>query len=70
MERLLVTGTNEDLAGSLNAKGWAVHEEPTAIVADRYRRDLSNPFPPRPAGSQPSEPPWLDTIFLSAHQPA
>ncbi len=70
MERLLVTGTNEDLAGFLNAKGWDVHEEPTAIVADRYRRDLSNPFPPRPAGSQPSEPPWLDTIFLSAHQPA
>ncbi len=70
MAKLLVTGTNEDLAGFLNAKGWDLREEPTATIADRYKRDLSNPSPPRPAGSQPSEPPWLDTIFLSAHQPA
>ncbi len=31
MEGLLVTGTNEDFAGFLNAKGWDVHEEPAAI---------------------------------------
>jgi len=69
MESLLASGESNDVAASLRAKGWIAEEEPTAIVADRYGRDLSDPLPAGP-DAHASEPPWLDTVFLRAHRPA
>jgi methyltransferase (TIGR00027 family) len=69
MEGLLANGDSSDVAASLSAKGWIADEEQTAIVADRYGRDLGDPLPDGP-DPRPSEPPWLDTVFLRARQPA
>lgn len=69
MESLLAGGDG-DLAASLRARGWRAYEETTATLAARYGRDLSDPFPSASSGSSgASEPPWLDTIFLSARLP-
>lgn len=68
MRTLLADASSDDVAAILRAQGWEADEEPAAAVADRYGRDLSDPFPARPGGAQGSEPPWLDTIFLSARQ--
>jgi hypothetical protein len=35
-------------------------------VADRYERDLADPFAGDGARAAAAEPPWLDTVFLSA----
>jgi methyltransferase (TIGR00027 family) len=65
MECLLASGEAGDLAGFLREREWLVVEAPTTELAERYGRDLSDPF--GSAGdSGPAEPPWLDTMFLSA----
>ncbi|MGI8749525.1 MAG: SAM-dependent methyltransferase [Thermoleophilaceae bacterium] len=67
MESLLARGDGDDLAVSLRTKGWEVDEQPTTTLADRYGRDLSDPFAGAPHSSfRAPEPPWLDTIFLTA----
>ncbi len=70
MQSLLVGGEGDDLAALLRAKGWEVKEEPTTKLADRYGRDLTDPFTDALTTSEASEPPWLDTIFLSARLPS
>ncbi len=69
MESLLAGGNGEDPAASLRARGWRAYEETTATLAARYGRDLSDPFAASPGGGPASEPPWLDTIFLTARLP-
>jgi len=69
MESLMASGEGEDLGAFLRTRGWEVEEEPTTTLADRYGRDLSDPFAAAAAGSA-SEPPWLETMFLSARLPA
>lgn len=68
MEGLLAQGDGADASAVLTAQGWEVHEEPTARLAERHGRDLSDPF--SGGGSESSEPPWLDTVFLTARLPA
>jgi methyltransferase (TIGR00027 family) len=70
METLLASGEALDLAGLLRSSGWEVEEEPTTAVAERYGRDLSDPFAAAGAEAASSEPPWLDTVFLRAELPA
>jgi methyltransferase (TIGR00027 family) len=64
MDRLLAGGDAEDLAGFLAGSGWAVEVEPVKALASRYGRDLSDPF----GGDDDitAEPPWLETVFVSA----
>jgi methyltransferase (TIGR00027 family) len=69
IERLLAGGDADDLGGLLSAGGWEVEEQPTASIAERYLRDLSDPFATPDDGSRASEPPWLDTVFLTARLP-
>lgn len=66
MESLLAKGKGHDLAALLKATGWEVGEESTTEIADRYGRDLSDPFGNALKSPQASEPPWLDTEFLTA----
>ncbi len=65
MDRLLACGAGPDLAGVLRRGGWTVHEQPARALAERYGRDLDDPF----AGDhdRASEPPWLDTVFTTAN---
>jgi methyltransferase (TIGR00027 family) len=66
MQTLLAGGEGEDLAALLRAEGWEVDEAPTALLAARYGRDLRDPFASDTEDSPAPEPPWLDTVFLSA----
>lgn len=68
MESLMSKGEGGDVATGLRAKGWQVDEEPAAALGARHGRDLSDPFATE--GSETSEPPWLDTVFLTARLPA
>jgi methyltransferase (TIGR00027 family) len=67
MDRLMAGGPEQDIAGALRERGWAVEEEPVAAVAERYGRDLADPFA-GPAAAPAAEPPWLDTVFLAARR--
>jgi O-methyltransferase involved in polyketide biosynthesis len=65
MTSLLAAGKGHDLGAFLRARTWEVNQELTATLADRYGRDLSDPFAAAPA----PEPPWLATVFLTARLP-
>jgi methyltransferase (TIGR00027 family) len=69
MQSLLARGEGSDLGALLRTKGWEADEEPTTALADRYGRDLSDPFATAAENSPAPEPPWLDTVFLSARLP-
>ena len=64
MDRLLAGGDAADLEGFLARSGWAVDVEPVKALASRYGRDLTDPF----GGDDEitAEPPWLETVFISA----
>ncbi|MGI8622890.1 MAG: SAM-dependent methyltransferase [Solirubrobacteraceae bacterium] len=66
MQSLLASGEGEDLAALLRSSGWRTDETPGTALADRYGRDLSDPFADTPDRSPATEPPWLNTMFLSA----
>lgn len=66
MESLFEGGDSSDLAAVLEAEGWKTLEESTTTVARRYGRDLGNPFSATGVASPAGEPPWLDTLFLTA----
>jgi O-methyltransferase involved in polyketide biosynthesis len=67
MTQLMAAGDGAGLADSLGAQGWEVEETRVTDVAQRYGRDLGDPFAgPDAAGS--GEPPWLDTAFLTARR--
>jgi methyltransferase (TIGR00027 family) len=66
MRGLLAPGGGDDLVGALRAQGWEAGEQSTSTLADRYGRDLSDPFPDTAGGTEAAEPPWLDTVFLTA----
>lgn len=65
MSELIAGGEADDLATTLREAGWATRESTTGELAARYGRDLSDPFAPDGGGGS-AEPPWLDTVFLSA----
>lgn len=67
MESLLARGEAQDLRGFLVALSWKVAEESVSTLAERYGRDLSDPFPSGSESQTEAEPPWLDTMFLTAH---
>jgi methyltransferase (TIGR00027 family) len=69
MDRLMTAEARADIGDWLGSRSWTVEEVATDAVAARYGRDLGDPFRDRaePAGSaQDAEPPWLDTVFLTA----
>lgn len=66
MTTLIAAGDAGDLARVVRDLGWEALEESAADLAGRYGRDLSDPFG---AGGGAAEPPWLDTVFLSARLP-
>lgn len=47
--------------------GWAAEQLGVAVLAERYARDLGDPFAGGAAGG--AEPPWLDTAFVTARRP-
>lgn len=62
MESLLVgAGRVEALAADLAARSWEVETHSVEALAERYGRDLSDPF-----GLSGSGPPWLQTAFVQA----
>jgi methyltransferase (TIGR00027 family) len=68
MDELLVEKTaGADLAELLEQRGWAAEAADVATVAERYRRDLSDPFASGDAGPA-SAPPWLETEFTRARK--
>ncbi len=66
MQSLITEGEGEDLAALLRAHGWRADEWPSAALADQYGRDLTDPFADGSRRSPAAEPPWLNTMFLSA----
>ena len=71
MRQLLSTQARPDVADLLRERGWAVEEQSAREVAARYGRDLSDPFAATGAGdrSEDTEPPWLDTGFVTGALP-
>jgi methyltransferase (TIGR00027 family) len=72
MQQLVNTETRNDIARWLTEHAWSVDERPTEDLARRYRRDLGNPFLGRfeteVVAGKGAEPPWLDTVFLTARR--
>ena len=66
MDQLLAAGPAEDLRALLQEDGWHVEERTTDALASHHGRDLTNPFD----GGSSSEPPWLDTVFVTARRDA
>lgn len=65
MDRLIVGGEGDDPARLLATAGWQAETASVDEVARLYGRDLSDPF--APPGVQPAtEPPWLETTFVTA----
>lgn len=52
------------LVDLVTRRGWTASRTDASAVADRYGRDLSNPFADDTAGED--APPWLDTVFVEA----
>jgi methyltransferase (TIGR00027 family) len=67
MAALLAAGESPDLAHTLRTDGWLVDEQTAAAVAARYGRDLADPLG---RDAERGEPPWLETVFLTARLPA
>jgi methyltransferase (TIGR00027 family) len=63
MTGLIAGAEAHDLARLLADRGWETAELSARQLAERYGRDLSDPFPDRTAPD--TEPPWLDTVFLT-----
>lgn len=62
MSALIAGGDSQPLERVLSDRGWQVQELTALELAERYGRDLGNPFG---AVDEPAaEPPWLDTLFL------
>jgi hypothetical protein len=72
MQQLINTEPGIDITGWLSNNGWSVAEQTAEALADRYQRDLRNPFAERDetelATGQAVEPPWLNTVFLTARR--
>jgi methyltransferase (TIGR00027 family) len=64
MTGLIAGGEATHLGRRLADRGWAIAELSTAQLAERYGRDLSDPFADPGAPPAP-EPPWLETVFLT-----
>lgn len=65
MDRLIVAGEGEEPARILTTAGWQTETESVDEVAQRYGRDLKDPFAP-PDVQPATEPPWLETTFVLA----
>lgn len=68
MQTLMAAGETADLSKPLTKQGWKAVQRSTLTLARRYSRDLSDPFT-EDETARPVEPPWLDTIFVSAMLP-
>lgn len=66
MEKLMTKQQGIDAAAFFDEHGWSVEGDSAAAVAERYGRDLGDPFSDAANGERGSEPPWLETRFLSA----
>lgn len=69
MDQLIAHDHGIDLASLLTRSGWNTNAEPVDALARHYRRDLSNPFA-NGSSEQSTEPPWLQTGFLTADKAA
>ena len=69
MQTLIPDTNSTDLVDTLIQHGWAVTLESTAALAERYGRDLSDPFT-TPTAAIAAEPPWLETVFVTARRTA
>jgi len=69
MESLLLTTTGHNrVTAALTARGWDSQATATDGLAERYGRDLSDPFAdPAPSAAAP---PWLETNFITAQKGA
>ncbi len=67
MSALIAAGDSQTVEEVLSGRGWEVEELAALELAERYGRDLGDPFG---AAHEPAaEPPWLDTRFLVAVAP-
>jgi hypothetical protein len=70
MTELLDTDERQDAPDVLRELGWTVGEEAVPAVAERYGRDLSDPFDTTAgapaAATAGATPPWLSTAFVTA----
>lgn len=64
MTGLIAGGEAAELSRLLADRDWETAELNTRQLAERYGRDLSDPFGD-PGAPSASEPPWLDTVFLT-----
>lgn len=68
MSALVAAGYSQTLEQVLTGLGWQLQELTTLELAERYGRNLGNPFGGADDGA--AEPPWLETRFLlGARQP-
>lgn len=61
MATMLQTAADFSAPQWLNEHGWSISEDSTDAVADRYGRDLADPFAEQ---ADRVVPPWLATAFL------
>jgi len=69
MDQLLAGGEGDYPHRLLQQRGWKVTDQPARVLADRYGRNLGDPFHNQDQGANAAEPPWLETMFLSARKP-
>jgi hypothetical protein len=67
MQSLIAAG-EAHLHRGLTTRGWLVEERSVAPVAACYGRDLTDPFSSTAASEPEAQPPWLDTIFITARR--
>ena len=67
MSCLIAAGDSGALEQLLDSRGWQVNELTTVELAERYGRNLADPF--GADGEEAAEPPWLDTRFLVGSLP-
>lgn len=81
MDTLVNTEQRADTLVWLDGRGWKVEERSATVLAERYGRDLRDPFGQAKPGTGPdqasaseavarTEPPWLETAFVTARRAA
>jgi methyltransferase (TIGR00027 family) len=66
MDTMVNTEERSDARQWFADHGWAAEQEAVAVLAQRYARDLADPFAAPETGG--AEPPWLDTAFVIARR--
>jgi hypothetical protein len=71
MQQLISAEARPGVGGLLAGDTWSVEERSTDDLARQYHRDLANPFAGEietQIGAEKAEPPWLDTVFVTARR--